>query len=352
MRYQLSDQEVFISKLAETDINTPYELAAEMVGIRLNSQMPPIPEPTLMTDDMIGDGTERSLVLRGGWWKPNEVTIAGQINTETAARLGGRCLGGTRTSTAVTVGQSYNVITKTQTKAQGRIPKLTTFGTLLGGYDFIYPSMGVNSFEISFEGEGNVNFSAALINTGYWLHNADLDIPIVAPAAPTHHLMHPAATRVTFSDGSTIDFAAEGELISGSCNFSQNMVVRQLPGDPFLDPDDRKSGAFARDIHRGKRDMTPQIKVALDDDLQAFVLMQDRTSITNLTYLFRSDEKITTTDEYFEFEWVYPLAQIQTVSADTDGDDAAITMTFYPKRDPVTLGYINQRVLTGDTNLQ
>lgn len=369
-RVQLTDQQMFISKLAETAINTPRILTAEHVGFKANSSMPLIPFLNLIPDEMIGDGTEVSMNLRGGWWRPMQITVAGLLNCEWAARFGNRALGGTRTVSSPIVTGVYDVTTNTQTKAQGRIPKLTTMGYDMGGYDFVIPSLGVNTMEIAFEGDNNVTFNTNLINTGLWRRNAlsadlqatdmteslsdavEIDPVIVPPDVPAYHLMHPAATRVTFSNGTTIDFAADGDLISGSCNLVNNIVVRGLPGDPFIDPSDRKSGAYARDIHRGKRAMQPKLKVALDADLKAFVLMMNRTNVTNLEYLFRSDEKIGATDEYFELGWTYPLSQIMAVESDTDSEDAALSISFYPKRDPVSLGYVNQRIRVGDNTIQ
>ena len=345
-RFQLSDQQIILSTAPETAVNTPYVATAGFVGARVDSQMPPLPELNRSPDGMIGDGTERSQKLRRGWWNPRQISLGGRLNTETAARLGSRNLGGTVTPTAVSAGASYDQVTICQTKGQGRIPKLTTLGFLLGGYDFLWPSMAVGKYTISFEGERDVNFVADLINTGYWKRLGDLGTPIVPPNPPTHHLMHPAATRVTFSNGSTIDFAADGNLISGSCSLDNSIVVRPLAGDPFIDPANRKSGAYARDIHRGPRVPMATLKVALDASLTAFTLAQSGADITSLTYLFRGEDKIGATSEDYEFEWKFPLAEIEAVNADTDGDDAAVTMNFYPKTDPVSGGYVIQRVRT------
>ena len=353
IRYQLTDIEAIIGKVPDVGINDPRLLTADFVGMRLNAMMPPIPEIQKNAGQMVGDGQERAQRLRRGWWIPGQLTIGGQLNTETAARLGGRNLSGTRTSTEVAVSAgAWDIVTNQQTKAQGRIPKLSTIAFALGGYDFLWPSMGVNNFEISFEGDADVNFAANLINTGFWKKMADIVPAIVPPAAPAHHLMHPAATKVTFSDGSTIDYANEGDLLSGSCGNANNMVVRQLPGDPFITPGNRQSGAYSRDIHRGRRDPFARLKVAMDASLYEFTLAQSGTDVTSLTYLFVSDEKIGVTAYDYEFEWKFPLCEVQAVASDTDGDDAALNLEFYPKKDAVSGGFAIQRVRTGDSTLE
>ncbi len=372
-RFQLIDQNIFLSLLAESAVNTPYVLTADFVGARLNSSMPPFPDVNRTADSMVGDGSERAEKLRRGWLIPIQISLGGLLNSETAARLGTRALGGTRTpGLEISVGSGvFDVTTIMQTKAQGRLPKLTTLGYDLGGYKFVHPSLAVSNFEIAFEGENDVTFSANLTNTGLYKMNllqAALEANgfstdmataikigaalIVPPAPPEHHLMHPAATKVTFSNGATIDFAADGDLVSGACSLDNQIVVKQRPGDPFLVATDRKKGAYARDIHRGSRLPGARLKVAMDSTLKAFVISQNGDEITSLTYLFRSEDKIGATAYFYEYEWKCPLAEIQTVTGDPDGDDAAVSMNFYPKTDAVTGGYWIQRVRTDDDEIQ
>lgn len=374
-KIQLIDQEIFLGKVADPTVNTPFVLTADFVGALVNSGQPPIPDVVRTADSMVGDGNERSQRLRKGWLIPIEISIGGLLNTETAARIGTRALGGTRTASAELApagSLAFDVTTLMQTKAQGRLPKWTTIGWDLGGYKFVYPSCAVNNFMIEFEGENDVTWTANLRGTGLYRINdiaanltaqgftaamaAALAISpvIVPPAPPTHHLMHPAATKVTFSNGVTIDFAADGDLISGACGLDNQIVIRQQPGDPFLEPTNRKSGAYARDSHRGTRVPSARIKSALGSDLKPFVISQSGTDITSLTYLFRSEDGIgaAANNFFYEYEWKCPLAEIETVQSDPDGDDAAITMNFYPKTDPVTGGYWIQRIRTTDATIQ
>jgi hypothetical protein len=239
-------------------------------------------------------------------------------------------------------------------KSAGRFPKMTSIGFLNAGngYDFLFPA-AVAKFGISFEGENDVAFQADMMTPGYFQRigtltpGAGVLVPGTVPAAPDHHLMHPAGTKVTFSDGLTRDYGADGDLISGSCSFDNQMKYRPLINDPFYDPTDRRKGAYARDIHHGDRVPMATLKVAMTSDQRQWALAQAGTDITNLTFLFRGEDKIGASPEWYEFEWVYPLCEIEGVDADTDGDDLAVTMRFYPKADPVTGSYVVQRVRTG-----
>lgn len=494
-KYQLIDQEIFLSLVPEVAVNTPYILTAEFIGALLNSAMPPFPDTVRTADQMVGDGNERAQRLRRGWMMPMQLPVGGSLNTETGARLGSRCLGGTVTpGSEIAAGSGvFDVLTNMQTKAQGRVPKLSTLGYDLGGYKFVHPSMAVNQFEIAFEGENDVTFSASLINTGLYKINdlvanlvaagfspatavalaigggalqvetatvvgtvtgsgnasvivtaagmagspitvavavlvgdtpavvggkirtalglnatiaafftisgtgaevvltrkvpaandATLNIAIdndtstgltpaaasanttagvvqgaliVPPDPPTHHLMHPAATKVTFSDGTTRDFAADGDLIGGACGLDNQIIVKQEPGDPFLLATNRKAGAYARDIHRQGRVPSARLKINPGTLNLPFILAQNGTDITSLIYLFRSEDPIGSTSYFYEYEWKCPLAEIETVQSDPDGDDAAVTMNFYPKDPntgvPLTDGYFIQRIRTDNSAIQ
>lgn len=346
-RFQLSDIELLLGNVPDSAINTPRTLSAEFMKFRANAFQPPIPQLQTVPDQMVGDGTERSQVLRKGWWLPRNITIGGKANTESAAILGVRALGGSITNTVVTAATSWDHFANTQTKAQGRTPKLSTLLFLLGGYDFLYPTMGVNRYELNFDGQNDVNYVCELINTGYWRRAGDIVPAIVPPVTTPHHLLHPAATRVTFSDGVMHDYASDGRLLSGMCSLANNIVVRQLPGDPFINPVDFKSGAYARDIHRGPREPLARLKVAMDSALAEFTMQQSGADITSLTYVFKGEDNIGASADRYELEWKFPLAELESIAEDPDGDDAAITMNFYPKTDAVTGGYVIQRSRDG-----
>lgn len=356
-RYKLFDTRIMLSKAAYQTFNVIPSLAADFVGARVDSGMPPFPEVQRIPDGMIGDGTPRAQKLRNGWLIPRTLALGGRLNTETALRLGMRALGGVNTNTPVTATSSYDVFTTCPGIVNGLVPKMSACAYYLGGYDFIWPSMAVTRYTISFANTDNVNFAADLVNTGFYGNISTLSAgagvltPSNIPAPPTHHLMHPAGTRVTFSNGLTIDFANTGDLISGNCSIDNAIEIPQGPGDPFFNATNRASGAYARQLNYGERAPAAQLKVALRSDLQQFVLAQNNTDITNLTYLFQGEDKITGTSDYYEYEWTYPVAQIETVTGEAEGNDAATVMTFYPKLDPGTGSYINQRARTDNNTI-
>lgn len=348
-RFKLSDLRLLLGLTPDAAFNTPRTLIAQLVGGKADAHMPPAPDVNRIPDAMVGGGFPRSQKLRAGWWKPLPWSLGGRLNCETAARLGLRAMGGPVTATPVTAGASYDQIGACPAIINGLFPKLSTLGAVLGGYDYLYPSMAANRFMITFNGTNNVDFAADLINTGFFAHISSLVPAITPPDAPNHHLMHPAAVRVTFDGGAgTIDYALDGDLISGSCGIDNAIEVKQVPGDPFFTSTDRKSGAYARELNYGDRVPVATLRAALRNDLQQFMLAQQGTDITNLTFLFRGEDKIGATSEDYEYELKAPLAQIESVATGAEGNNAATDITFYVKTDPLTHNYWIPRVRTGE----
>lgn len=351
MKHQIDELIGILSKQPETGVNVPRLLTAEFVGMLMDGFMPPLPKPQILTDeDQIGDGNEWGEKLRIGWWLPQQLNYNAKLNTENALRFMLRGLGGTIVDAAVTAAASYDHTGIMQTRAQGRVPKLSTIGYLLGGYDFLHASMAVNSWDITWEGNNEPKIAVQLVNTGYHLHINDVAPAIVPPDPETHHYIHPNTINVTFNDGSVIDLGAEGRILGGSCGLTNNIVVKQMPQDPWLDltaANPRKTGAYARDIHRGKREAAPTARVSLEDDLNEWLMLRDGTILTSLEYVFGSDDLIGVTEEYFEIAVKYPRLQMFAVDENPDGEDAALALTFRPKKDLVSGGLVTVRGRNG-----
>ncbi|HEY0003732.1 MAG TPA: hypothetical protein VGB17_02890 [Pyrinomonadaceae bacterium] len=349
-RFLLEDAEIIYSAAPETAVNTPYTTSADFKSALVNSMMPPVPQLGKIKDNQVGGANEWGRKSRNIYWQPFDLPIGGMLNTEIAAALAARAFGGSTTNTVITTGASWDHFVALQTKAQGRIPKLTTLAFLLGGYDFLHASLAVDTFEINFGGDASPEWSATLRNTGNSFQRVgDLDPAIVVPSLPSYHYMHPAAILATFNDGSLRDFAADARLISGRCGIGNSIVVKPHPGDPFRTAGDRRTGAYMRDIHRGKRTYTPTIKVSMDEDLAEWVTARDNTDITDLTFVFKGDP-IGVTPESYEFEIKYPLSNLM-VESDTDDTDAALNLSFDIDREDASGGIAILRVRNGSATL-
>lgn len=346
----LEDLILLYSAAPESAVNTPATTTAGVKAARFSSFMPPIPRPDKLKSDEIGAGNEFGAKPRIGYFPPLDIPLSGALNTEFPAVLAARGFGGTVTNTLVSTGV-YDHIVPLQTKAQGRVPKLTTLIPLLGGYDFIHASCALVDFAIEFGGGGLPRWSATMRNTGYSFNRAgDLDPVIVPPSPGAYHYVHPAGAYATYNNGALIDLGDLARLISGRCGLSQDVEVTALPKDPFRIAGDRGSGAYARRIRRGKRTAIPSIKAYMDDALDEWLDSLNLTDITALTYIFVGDP-IGATAYNHEFEIVYPLSTL-TVDGDTENRDAAITLSFDTDRDDAPSGNIaTLRVRNGSATL-
>jgi hypothetical protein len=353
-RQLLEDAQIIYSLAPETGVNVPYLLTAEFGSALINSYMPKVPQPTKVKDEQVGRGTEFGGKPRNMYWPPLDETIGGMLSTEFPAILATRCWGGSIANAVAAASVAWNHTVSLQTKAQGRTPKLTTWAWILGGYDFLHASCAIDSFEISFSGSDTPSWSAHLINTGYsWKRLRDITPAIDPPAVPTYHYMHPAGVNATFNNGGLVDFGADGRVVSGRCGMNNQVVVIPHGQDPFriMSPAvNRKSGAYARDIHRRKRVYTPTLKVSMDEDLDEFIDSRDNTDITDLTYLFAGELIGASTTHSYEFEIKYPLSTLM-VDSDPDNDDAGISMSFDIDRDDAPGGIAILRIKNGTSTI-
>jgi hypothetical protein len=127
---------------------------------------PTVDFETISDEGQVGDGTEFVKNSRVYAVQPGNIPLGGQLNTESAARLFKRFLGGTVTDTLVATGV-YDHVVIMQTQAQGIIPALSTIPIKLGGSDFIWSSCAVDQYSIQQTLNRPATYSAQLISTGH-----------------------------------------------------------------------------------------------------------------------------------------------------------------------------------------
>lgn len=346
MEFLLSDGQVAISVLPESAVNTPYQLSADFIGMRLNQVAPWVPQAQTVDDaEMIGAGDEFADDVRLYNWLQQPQTLTGKLNTETAANWLLRALMGTVTDAVVTATKSWDHSVPMQTRAQGRTPKYTTLIMNLGGADIVAASMAVNSFQISQQGTNEPQFSVEVIGTGKFQRLRDITSPaIVVPLPATHHYFHGAAAVLVLNDGVVKNLSSLGRIRSWSVNLQNNLVVGdRRPGDPFKTSGNVLTGSYVRSLLRGKRTAGVQIKLSLDENLSELDWLTNNQTLTALSIKNVGQIIGTSTDSY-EVDWKVPRFKLQTLVGDSEGDDATITLNFLPVRDPVSGGLITARV--------
>jgi hypothetical protein len=347
----LQDLEIFYSNVAQTDVHTPRTLTAEFKGALVNQMMPPLPKVGKIKNDMVGGATENARKSRNNYWLPMDFPLVQQLNTESSGDWAKRAFGGTVTDTVVSAGAVWDHTVPLQTKAQGRVPFLTTLGFLLAGYDFLLADCAFNSVDISFGGDGVPQASFGVRNTGHsFTRLRDLDPALVPPSPPTYNVVHPVGVNVTFNDGVSRNLGGLGRLVGGRCGIDQAVNVKPRPTyDALRVAGDRRSGAIAKIIERGKRNFAPSAKVILDADLAEWVTARDLTDCTNITFFFGGDP-IGATAFNHEFEIKYPLGTLE-VDSDTEGEDGAVMLSWDVDREDAVGGIAILRVRNGSPTL-
>lgn len=343
--FLLSDIVGGMSAAPESAVNTPYTLSADFLGMKANGVPPPVPGAESIDDsDMIMGGSEFADDVWLYNWLQNPYSFGGKLNTETAARWFLRALMGTITDAVVTATKSWDHSVVMQTRAQGRTPKYTTVVLQLGGANFLFCSMAVNSFSISQNGTAVPQFQCEVIGTGKYQKVSDISPALIIPAPVQHNYMHGAACVLTLNNGSTVNLSTLGRIRSWSFGLQNNLVTGdRRPGDPFMTANDVTTGSYVRSLLRGKRSVSAQIKLSLDENLSEFDWLKSGTTITSLK-VKNVGKIIGTSTDSFEFELTVPKSKIQVITGDSEGDDATITINFLPLRDPVSGGLITGRV--------
>lgn len=164
--YFIPDIQIGISKVPETAINVPYELAAEFDGILVDSVVPYVPNLNLINDDdQVGDGTEFAKNPRPYNWTGSAVTLSSKMNTEFMAVMLRRFLGGVVTNTSPAAGvYDHAIVMQLRT---ARVPLMSTLAMILGGADVILASMAVDKFTISQSRTEEPRASVDLMGSGF-----------------------------------------------------------------------------------------------------------------------------------------------------------------------------------------
>lgn len=155
-----------ISIAPETDVNKPYDEAAEFETIICDPVLPVIPEPEMMDDsDQVGDGTEGPKDPRPGKTPATALTLSAKLNNVWPASLMKRFQAGVQVDNLFATGvYDHTVAMQLRTSF---VPQLTTVPMLLGGADPILSSMGVNTVDISQAGTDDPKISFGLMGSGH-----------------------------------------------------------------------------------------------------------------------------------------------------------------------------------------
>ncbi len=284
---------------------------------------PVLPTRTPVPDNAVGDGKAYPKKSKPYYYNPSSFPISMALNNTIGHLLFRDWLGGTIGNSTPATGLSDQVI---QMKNPGTVPLVRNFARTLGGEQFLHADVFPNTIEISQPaGAGEPRMSFGMMNNGLFMEIDDTDFDTAnVDTMLTYLRYHGAKTSFIFSDGvDTYDFATDGRLIDCSFTGSQNVIVRNQPGDGFIDTENQCEGAYAKNFNIDVQSASMRAKVLMDADFDEFVSWKADRRLTSVTQVYRSCEKIGAAVHYSEVEVKFPVGEFN-IAGDTEGNDSAI----------------------------
>lgn len=268
-----------------------------------------LPTRNVVEDNAVGDGRAYKKQGKPYYFNPVGYPIGMALNSTTAVRTFRNWLGGTIGTTVNTTPATTDHLI--QMKDPGAVPLCANILRKLGGEQNLYGDCFVQSIEISQSGANEPRFTSQWGNSGHFKKLSDTSIDVTdIDSLDAYVKMHGAKTTLTFSDGvDSYDFASEHRLLDVSFSGNQNVVVDQLPGDPFQNTSNECHGAYSSAFNIDIQDAMMKVKVFMDDSFAQFASWLPNRKLTSVKLKFASCEIVGATTHHFEFEIQFPVAQ-------------------------------------------
>lgn len=346
----LQNTSLLISKDRETPFNEIKTDGADFH--RIETRGNPIVLPVLGksdTLDMVGSGFEFSqTALRVNYWDNPVLTVSGDVNVDLFPIFLSAVFGGENAapSTVSVAGKEHILLIQHDNDPLGRQLPSRNLITSIGYVDDSNPGADVqwlgmvgDSIQVGQNRADIPTWSTELVGSGGFVRPVPAlvraDFPALVGDNTTDYnnlFVHGAAVVVSYTDGTTVNFSTEGRL--RSWNFQYNNAVRRddrRPGDPFRVANDPTSGAYMNRLLRGRRGCGAQVVVSLNEDLAEFVTMQQNRIVDNLAFIMKGELIAGATPATnYTAEINIPRAQLRTVTAGNENDDAILTLDWYP----------------------
>lgn len=287
---------------------------------------PVFPTGNNVLDQMVGDGSPYDKQSKRLFFNPINIPYQGLLTSTMGVRLFRDWLGGAITETTNSVpGTIDSAIVQL---APGAVPLCSNIIRSLGGESFFHGDCFVQNITIAQQGASQPTISGTINNSGYFkkLSATSIDVADVI-AQPTYLKGHGVKTLVTFSDGTTsFNFANERRQLDVTFTGNQNVVVENLPGNPFLDTSNQCQGAYSDCIYIDVQTATLQLKVYEDEAFAEFDSWLAQKKLTSVSLLIVSCEHVGTGGtHYWEFEVKIPIGEF-TLTPAQQGNFAAFTI--------------------------
>lgn len=330
--------------IAPTDLLEVSDDGAEFRAFPSNMSAPLQPTRQKTQDNMVGGGSPYQKKGKAFRFDPRDIVIQGALTDTISVRLIRDALGGTVSDTINTT-PTLTTDSLIHMKDAGAVPILRNILRDKDGLPLLHADCFVESFTIDQQGDVEPTIDARIRNSGHFkkLSATAIDTADVETISP-YKKMNAIKTKLTFSDGTTsYDFANEGRLLGVNFQYAQNVIVEGMIGDPFLDASNECQGAYSKNVYIDVQTAVVTASVYMDGGYDEFDAWLADKTITSLSLLFRTCEKIVST-HLFEIELKIPIGEFNLASG-VQGNFSKFDFTFTATDgDPTTGDLVQARI--------
>lgn len=362
--YLTRDLKLAISATPETTYNAIKTAASDVyLGMLTTGRNLYIPDREKQDDTgKVGTGREFPTEQRSGYVVVPSIELTEELNIDIGARLLRRAMGGADTVGAAIAPDTFAYphtwgVLGNNTAAGRQLPS-STVAWSLGGADYLWGGVVVESFRIDQAAAGVPTFTATLVGSGIYKRIRDIGSPPTFPAPTKQRYMLGAETQLEFNDGTNYVVTDARRLRNFSMTLANNhRTDDRRPGDPRVNSADPKGGWYVASMLHGDRTVGAEMTLMLDDNMREFAAANNDTIITSFKYRARghfledpgTPGTYSTTNQAI-FEITFPKCYFRTVRGGDDGGDATITVAVFPV-DDLTNGPLTVRVVTNSATL-
>lgn len=359
--YLTRDLRLGISATPETSYNGIKVLGTDFLGMLTTGRGFPIPDREKMDDTGkvgYGDAGEFPREQRSGYVLPATMEITDELNTEIAAVLFRRCLGGADPvpagadilEPATAFRHRFGMLPNTG--VSGRQLPSSSMVYALGGVDFVWGGCVVNTFQVSQTGAAVPTFTAGLISSGLNKRIRNITPAFGSvPAPTTQHYMLGAESQLEFTDidgGPVYSVTGAQRLRSFTLTVDNNhRTDDRRAGDSRIQLANIKKGWYVNRMLHGERTVTAEMTVMLDDDLREYFDADNDNPITGFVYRAKGYYIEDSTVHQYSFAIHVPKCYFRTPRTGDEGGDAVMTLGIFPVTDNATFGLVTAEVING-----
>jgi hypothetical protein len=336
--YLVRDLKLGLSTTPESSYNSIKVLGSQFLGFEMTGTGLLVPDVEKFDDTgKIGAGHEFPTEQRSGYVLPATMSISDELNTDIAAILARRALGGTDLSSPTVVeadvawGHDFSMKDNTVSR---QLPSSSLVYSL-GGADFVWGGCVVDKFGIAQTRSGNPTFTADLIASGINKRIRDISPSFgTVPAPVKQNYMYGAETALQFTDeGGTPLYVVTSDQRLKAVNIqldNAHITDDRRPGDPRVLATDMHKGWYVNRMLHGDRKVTADFTVTHDDTMREYFNAVNDSVITGFIYTAKGYYIGASTTHQYQFQITVPKCYFRTPKLQANGPDAEMNISIFP----------------------